>query len=94
LPEPSALRIDKWLWYARLFKARERAAAFVETGHLRLAHPGGDPQRVLKASQIVKPGDVLTLALPGAVRVLRVEALGHRRGPPAEACALYVELSS
>ena len=94
-PDPapeSAQRIDKWLWYARLFKARERAAAFVEGGKVRLSHPGGVPQRVVKASQTVRPGDVLTLTLPGTVRVLRIAALGRRRGPPAEAGRLYVEL--
>ena len=85
------LRVDKWLWYARIFKARERAAAFVEAGHVRIAHPGSDSKRVLKVSQTVKPGDVLTLTLPGRVRVLRVEGLGHRRGPPAEARMLYAE---
>jgi ribosome-associated heat shock protein Hsp15 len=88
----SGQRIDKWLWHARLFQARARAAVFVEEGRVRLAHPGGPPQRVTKASQTIKPGDVLTIALPSAVRVLRIEALGRRRGPPAEACLLYAEL--
>src|SRR5258706_460110 len=41
-----------------------------------------------------KIGDVLSFALRGTVRVLRVEALPVRRGPPAEALALYSELTS
>ena len=92
LPEASSQRIDQWLWHARLFKSRERAAAFVEEGRVRLARPAGEPQRILKASQPVRPGDVLTMTLTNAVRVLRVEGLARRRGPPAEARALYQDV--
>jgi ribosome-associated heat shock protein Hsp15 len=90
--EERTQRIDKWLWFARLFKARERAARFIEDGHMRLAHVGGAPERVVKSSQLVRPGDVLTFALGRGVRVLRIEAVGKRRGPPAEARRLYTEL--
>jgi ribosome-associated heat shock protein Hsp15 len=90
--EQPAQRIDKWLWFARLFKARERAQHFIEEGRMRLAHPGGAPERVLKPSQLVRPGDVLTFALGRQVVVLRIEAIGSRRGPPAEAQRLYTEL--
>jgi ribosome-associated heat shock protein Hsp15 len=40
----------------------------------------------------VRPGDVLTFALNRQVRVIRVVALGHRRGPAPEAQALYEDL--
>lgn len=40
----------------------------------------------------VRIGDVLSFAQRGTVRVLKVEALPARRGPPAEARALYVEI--
>ena len=92
-PANDGQRIDKWLWYARVFKARERAARFVEEGRLRLAHPGAAPARVAKASQRVHPGDILTFVQGGAVRVLRVEAVGRRRGPATEAQGLYTELA-
>jgi ribosome-associated heat shock protein Hsp15 len=91
--EQPAQRIDKWLWYARLFKARERAQRFIEEGRMRLAHPGSAPERVLKPSQLVRPGDVLTFALGRKVRVLQIEAIGGRRGPPAEAQRLYSDLA-
>jgi ribosome-associated heat shock protein Hsp15 len=35
---------------------------------------------------------VLSFAVHGRVRVIKVEALPVRRGPPAEARALYIEL--
>ncbi len=37
--------------------------------------------------------DVLTFAWQGEVRVWRVLGLGARRGPPAEAQALYEEIA-
>jgi ribosome-associated heat shock protein Hsp15 len=38
-------------------------------------------------------GDVLTVPLRGAVRVVRVAALAARRGPATEARALYDEIA-
>ncbi|HEV2561617.1 MAG TPA: hypothetical protein VGT78_05695 [Rhizomicrobium sp.] len=46
-------------------------------------------QRLQKASVEMKPGDILTLPRGGAVVVVRVLACGIRRGPAAEARALY-----
>ena len=92
--ERGAQRLDKWLWYARFFKARERAAAFIEEGRVRLSRSGGAPERVLKASQLVRPGDVLTFAVGRAVWVLRIEAMATRRGPAQEARTLYAALAS
>jgi ribosome-associated heat shock protein Hsp15 len=37
----------------------------------------------------VRPGDVLTFAQGKEIRVVRVLALGERRGPAAEARTLY-----
>jgi ribosome-associated heat shock protein Hsp15 len=41
---------------------------------------------------LLKPGDVLTFAQGPRLRTVRVAALGERRGPPAEAAALYEDL--
>ncbi|MFV3075206.1 RNA-binding S4 domain-containing protein [Niveispirillum fermenti] len=81
------LRLDKWLWYARFLKTRSQAAKLAGSGTLRL---GGAP--VSKSSQPVKVGDVLTFPLGAYVRVIRVTALAARRGPAAEAQALYEDL--
>ena len=43
---------------------------------------------------MVRPDDVLTIAVGGHVRVLEVKDLGTRRGPFAEACQLYEDLTS
>ncbi|MBS0126570.1 RNA-binding S4 domain-containing protein [Thetidibacter halocola] len=82
----SKLRIDKWLWHARFFKTRSLAAKAV-SGGLRV---NGQP--VAKPAFAVGPGDVLTFSQARDVRVIRVVALGERRGPAPEAQALYHDL--
>ena len=69
----TALRIDKWLWYARFFKSRSLAAKHVQAGEIRV-----NRQRVSKASVVLKVGDVLTFALGDTIRVVEVAALGER----------------
>ena len=87
-PAAGALRLDKWLWHARFFKSRTQAAAFCAEGRLRL-----NRRHIDRAHAPVRVGDVLTFALGKLVRVVRVRALGTRRGPPAEARALYDDLA-
>jgi ribosome-associated heat shock protein Hsp15 len=85
---PDSLRLDKFLWFARIVKTRALAQQMAEQGRLRL-----NGRVVDKAHAIVRAGDVLSFARNGAVRVLKVEALPARRGPPAEARTLYSELT-
>ena len=82
-----ALRADKWLWYARFFKTRSLAAKACNAGKLRASG-----ELVSKAHHKVKPGDVLTFPQGRHVRVIKVVALASRRGPAAEAQALYQDL--
>ncbi len=82
-----SLRLDKFLWFARIIKTRALAQTLAEGGRLRI---GGRP--VDRAHAPVRVGDVLSFALRGHVRVLKVEALPARRGPPAEARLLYTEI--
>ena len=84
-----AMRLDRFLWFARLVKTRSAAQALAETGMLRL-----DGRRIDRAHATVRVGAVLAFPLHGRVRVLRIEALPTRRGPPAEAAALYTSLES
>ncbi len=81
------LRIDKWLWYARFLKSRTLAAALCGSGKLRL-----NSEPVRKSHQVLRVGDVLTFPLGPYIRVIRVEALGTRRGPAKEAQLLYEDL--
>jgi ribosomal 50S subunit-recycling heat shock protein len=84
-------RADVWLWRARFCKTRAIAAQLVESGRVRLTRPNGCG-RLDKPSRPLRPGDELVFALAGRLTAIRVLALGVRRGPPAEARALYAPL--
>ena len=83
-----SLRLDKFLWFARIVKTRALAQTLAEQGRIRIAGRVVD-----RAHAPVRVGDVLSFAQRGAVRVLRVEALPARRGPAAEARALYTDIA-
>lgn len=82
-----SLRLDKFLWFARLARRRSFAQEVAETGHLRI-----DGRVVDRAHAAVRIGNVLTFPLHGRVRVIRVDALPARRGPAAEAQGCYTDL--
>jgi ribosome-associated heat shock protein Hsp15 len=77
-------RLDKWLWFARFARTRPMAVRLVEDGHVRVFG-----KRVENPALGLKPGDVLTLALPHATLVVRVTAFAARRGSYEQAQALY-----
>ncbi|WP_185983831.1 RNA-binding S4 domain-containing protein [Aureimonas mangrovi] len=84
----SGQRIDKWLFFARLLKTRSLAQKLVVSGAVRI-----NREKVSSAARLVRPGDVLTLSVHERVRVLKVVAIGDRRGPAPEAQELYEDLS-
>ena len=80
-------RLDKWLWHARVVRARSSAAALVEAGHVRI-----NGVREKAPGHAVKPGDVLTIGLDHSVRILKVVAFAERRGDATAARVLYEDL--
>jgi ribosome-associated heat shock protein Hsp15 len=82
------LRIDKYLWFARITKTRALAQRLAEAGHIRI-----DGRRIDRAHATVKPGETITLMINDRVRILRIEAIPERRGPPAEARATYTDIA-
>ncbi len=80
-------RLDKWLWHARVVKARTSAAALVEAGHVRI-----NGVREKTPGHAVKAGDVLTVALDRSVRVLKIVGFSARRGDASAARLLYDDL--
>jgi len=81
----TVIRLDKWLWAARLFKTRAIAKQAVETG------------KVQSAGNKLKPGRDVNLGMQLEVRqgwderTIVVKGLSeHRRGAP-EAALLYEE---
>ena len=89
MSEPrDTIRIDKWLWHARFFKTRGLATKTVAAGKVRV-----DGTPVSKPARMVGAGDVLTFAKEKDVKVVKIIAIGLRRGPAPEAQALYEDLS-
>src|SRR5262245_29720208 len=81
-------RIDKWLWHARVVRTRTGAAALVTAGQVRL-----NGQRNQAASQAVRVGDVVTVALDRTVRMLKVIGFADRRGGAESVQGLYEDVS-
>jgi len=81
------VRIDKWLWAARFFKSRTLAAAACRGGKVDVN------DQVARPSRAVRAGDLLTITLPSARRVVRVVTLSGRRGSGADAALLYHDLT-
>ena len=79
------VRVDKWLWAARLAKTRGLAAEAVKGGRVEI-----NGQRV-KPSKEVRPGDQIEITTGPYRRTVIVTALAERRGPAKEAALLYEE---
>jgi ribosome-associated heat shock protein Hsp15 len=82
--EAATLRIDKWLWHARLAKTRSLAARLCAAGLVDL---GGS--LVTKPHQAVRVGAQIGVVQGRRRRRVEVLGLGIRRGPAAEAQTLY-----
>jgi ribosome-associated heat shock protein Hsp15 len=82
---PDKVRLDKWLWAARFFKTRALAAEAVEGGKVQV---NGDRPKRARALQL---GDEIRIRLGAYEHVVTVRALSGRRGPAAQAAALYAE---
>ena len=79
------VRVDRWLWAARLVKTRALAAEAVKGGRV---HVNG---RAVKASRELRPGDRLEISAGGDRRTVVVRGTAERRGPAREAQLLYEE---
>lgn len=79
------VRVDKWLWAARFFKARSLAGHACELGRIEC---NGQPA---KASREVRAGDLVRLKNDSGEFVVEVLLPSEQRGPAAVAQTLYRE---
>ena len=79
------IRLDKWLWAARLYKTRSLAAEAIGGGKVQVNGERAKP------AKLVRPGDELRVRKGAYELQLKVLALLERRGPAATAAALYEE---
>ncbi len=82
------VRLDKWLWAARLFKTRSLATVAVNGGRVRVG--GGR----VKPSRDVRLGDVIGLTRGSDPMELTVRGVSDKRGPATEAQTLYEETAA
>lgn len=81
-----SLRLDKWLWFARMARTRSLATRLCLSGQVAV---GGTAVR--KPHHSIRVGDRINVAQGRVRRHLVVIALGERRGSAAEARRLYDE---
>ena len=83
--ETQPVRIDKWLWAARLVKTRALAVDAIRGGRVKL---NGAPA---KPAKDVRPGDEIEFS-QGAIRMTAtIRGTAERRLPASEAQLLYTE---
>lgn len=80
-----AVRLDKWLWAARIYKTRALAREMIEGGKV---HYNGQRS---KPGKVVEQGATLTLRQGNGERTLLVKGITEQRRPASEAVALYEE---
>jgi ribosome-associated heat shock protein Hsp15 len=79
------VRVDKWLWAARLVKTRALAVAAIKGGRVEVNGERAKP------SKDVRPGDRIEIATGPLRRTVVVKGTSARRGPASEAALLYEE---
>jgi ribosome-associated heat shock protein Hsp15 len=81
------VRIDKWLWCARLFKTRTLAAEACAAGKIKLNDVSVKPSKELKLNEI------LTVQLPQIKKTIQVKTLVKNRVSPPMVVDVYLDLT-
>ncbi len=85
--EENIVRIDKWLWAARLFKTRSLAADAIKGGKVKV---GDNP---VKPSREVKEGDVIQVQVGQLHKVVEVKTVVKNRVSPKQVPEVYNDLT-
>ena len=80
-----AVRLDKWLWAARIYKTRALAREMIEGGKV---HYNGQRS---KPGKVVELNATLLLRQGNDERTIVVKGITEQRRPASEAVALYEE---
>jgi ribosome-associated heat shock protein Hsp15 len=86
--EVDGVRLDRWLWAARFYKTRALAVEAIDGGKVQV-----DGNRV-KRAKVIRSGNEIRIRQGPYEQIVIVRGLSERRGPAAEAVALYEETSA
>ena len=81
------IRMDKWLWAARLFKTRSLAADAIKGGKVKV---DGNP---VKPSREVKEGDVIQVQIEQLHKVVQVKTVIKNRVSAKQVPEVYNDLT-
>ena len=85
--EENIVRIDKWLWAARLFKTRSLAADAIKGGKVKV------DDNPVKPSREVKVGDVIQVQIEQLHKVVEVKTVVKNRVSPKQVPEVYNDLT-
>lgn len=90
------LRIDKWLWVARLFKTRREAAEACQAGKVKwlaVGYAEAERPRSVKPSRAIRVGDELQITRKLYRQRIKITGLSERRVSPAIAATLCEDIT-
>ena len=85
--DENIVRIDKWLWAARLFKTRSLAADAIKGGKVKINGTA------VKPSREVKEGEVIQVQIEQLHKVVQIKTLVKNRVSPKQVPEVYVDLT-
>ncbi len=85
--EENIVRIDKWLWAARLFKTRSLAADAIKGGKVKINGTA------VKPSREVKEGEVIQVQIEQLHKVVQIKTLVKNRVSPKQVPEVYADLT-
>ena len=85
--EENIVRMDKWLWAARLYKTRSLAADAIKGGKVKV---DGNP---VKPSREVKEGDVIQVQIDQLHKVVEVKTVINNRVSAKQVPEIYNDLT-
>lgn len=85
--EENIVRMDKWLWAARLFKTRSIAADAIKGGKVKMS------DTAVKPSREVKEGDVIQVQIEQLHKVVQVKTVVKNRVSAKQVPEVYTDLT-
>ena len=85
--EENIVRMDKWLWAARLFKTRSLAADAIKGGKVKI---DGNP---VKPSREVKEGDIIQVQIEQLHKIVEVKTVIKNRVSAKQVPEVYNDLT-